>query len=169
MPKNKRPCGRTIREQQREIESLKLRLFWCAYNRSVFTETMWEFNFLRTRCGCINCCTRGSVEADDMETGAWHSRKTFNCVWQHAFEQELLVRGLTFKVVCGLTNTGPDHVVVGGYDFYPEHDCHFVIGGERKDWVVVGVGNLLGNATHELDAGLLRYKKLCDDFRDEYD
>ena len=162
--------GLTVLKQQHEIENLKLRLFWHKYCKTVFQGTMWEFNFLRTRCGCLNCMVRGSVEEDDIDAdGKWTSMNTFNCVWQDAFQQEMLARGLTFQVVYGQGNTLPDQKVVGGFDCYPEYNCHFVIHGERNDWVQMGLGSLLGTARHECDAELQKYKKLINDFALEYD
>lgn len=160
---------RTVLEQQREIESLKLRLFWCDYSKDVFKNTMWEFNFLRTQCGCINCVCRGSVDEEDFQNGRWRSRNTFRCVWQDAFQRELKERGLTFQVIHRLGNSSPDHQMIRGFDYYPEADCHFVVHGERNDWVAMGLGSLLGGANHECDAELQKYKKLVDDFVNEYD
>lgn len=152
--------------QQRHIEKLKLDMFWVNHGKSAFRDFQYKFNYIRARCGCINCCNRGTADEEDFRYGVWKSRGTFDCVWHKKFEEELERVGLTVEVHEGPPPDGETEI--GGFSFFPTIASHFWILSPRKDWVFMGIGQALGDAESVRSPELVKLKQVMSEYDEMY-
>lgn len=141
---------RRILEQQKEIERLKLRVFWLEYGKRALNDAMQCFNDKFTMCGCLNCIVGGrALKEDGYDTGG-------DCTFQEAFEHHLDDHGFIVS---------NNHIGLVDVPFV-EGDCdlgdvHFVLYG-RGDWVHWSFGRQLWSATSVGDPEILKYGRMVD-------
>lgn len=140
-----------IEAQNKEIESLKLHVFWKTYSYGRFVKTVFLHKQLfKPRCLCDGCFGSGDEES------VLYSEDS-KCTWRPAFDSLLNSLGLEIEKADPATVTGP-------YPHCCETDTHFVIDREDDDDAdyMFLLGKKLWSALSTKDPELEKYKKLMD-------
>lgn len=154
-----------VLNQRKEIESLKLHIFWLENGIRAFKSAMCEFNYTKTKCACITCMTSGRCSEDDEFISG---KGTFNCSFQKPFEELLNQYGLNWSDEWG--DPVDDKIPDDDCGIYPKCttvDAHFDNPG-RADWYMFSFGNKLWKATNVNDVELKKYKSLLEEI-DHYE
>jgi hypothetical protein len=144
-----------IAEQNKEIEALRMQVFWLKHGHRKMTSAMSSFNYNVTKCFCVSCCGGGRCDGDDYK----ESDDDEECKFQEPFEKILQSHGLTF------IHHEPEHrtltVIHDEFaDIYPQcTDCnaHFSLGYGHADWTTWRFGRLLWGASNADDPDVKKY------------
>ena len=80
-------------ELRREVEKLKLDIFWLKHGKAKLAYAMQCFNLGVTRCNCIRCVAGGRLPLDVLDR--FLDFQPDECQWQPAFENFVTESGLS--------------------------------------------------------------------------
>jgi hypothetical protein len=136
-----------ILEQQHEIESLKLKIFWLENDIKYLKYTMKQFNESITKCQCIYC---RSFDRCENSSFAWViQNNTSECNFKEPFEKFLIENSLIF-----LNEKGK---IINKISNYVCTDIDAHINNADGHWGFIQIGRRLWSASSIKNDELIKF------------
>mgnify|MGYP001256139294 CR=1 FL=1 len=133
-------------ELRREVEKLKLDIFWLKHGKAKLAYAMQCFNLGVTRCNCVRCVAGDRLPLDVLED--FLDFQPDDCQWQAPFENFVTESGLSVALRTGATEEIIDLSLLPRLPPKDHHDSeeHFspakadFVLYHWDDWVHFGIG-----------------------------
>jgi hypothetical protein len=141
---------------RREVEELRLKLFWKDHSVQKLNEAMAEANHAwdnSPKCDCCNCLVAGRTDDD------WVADDSKPCKFVPWFDEMFTVSGLTYGYVLD-TSSHSDHIS-DSWNSVWDTDSHIVkLHTMSGDWSAFTYGSRLWKAKTVKDTELKKLEKL---------
>ena len=168
--KNKKKCNNCdcckniyinyILEQSKELDYLKLEIFWLKYGVDTFKKALQMLNLKKIKCKCINCVISKRYNKNKYINDP--NQNPFKCSFKSQFNIYLNKYGLIFYENNSniISNAKFIHNHIND-KFCSDLDVHFE-NGFRHDWTQWKFGKKLLNANSINDKEIVKYKQFID-------
>ena len=147
------PPQQSVEELKREIERLRLKLFWRDHSHEELQAAMAAANGSGPKCACLACAVSGRKDGDD-------DRTCEHCTFKPWFEALLKAHAIVALPGPPADDEGVMHEDCAQNVVY-DADCHLMTIG-RHDWVFFTYGARLWKAASVEDPELRKLAALFD-------